>query len=75
MVAAGAGRIRGKEMYSQTAYLDRAKQLRDTADVMPDARAQAYLIRAAEAYERMAGRQLALLLSPGRSWFSLARRG
>lgn len=58
MVAAAAGRIRRKEMYNQTAYLDRAKELRDTAEATPDARAREYLIRAAEAYERLARQEL-----------------
>lgn len=52
--------MRGREMYSETEYLDRAKELRTTAARVPDLRAQDYLIRAAEAYERMAGRRLVL---------------
>ncbi len=44
----------GTEMYSEADYMDRAKALRDTAELVPDARAQEYLIRAAESCERMA---------------------
>ena len=32
-----------------------AKELRDTAELVPDARAHEYFIRSAEVYERMAG--------------------
>lgn len=48
--------MRGREMYSQAQYVDRAKELRDTAELVPDARAHEYFIRVAEAYERMAER-------------------
>ena len=51
--------MRGREMHSQTEYLDRAKDLRDTAERARDPRAHDYLIRAAEAFERMARRELA----------------
>ena len=46
--------MRGREMYSQAEYVDLAKELRDTAELVPDAQAHEYFIRAAEAYERMA---------------------
>ena len=45
--------MRGREMYTQAGNAEVAKELRDIADLMPDARAREYYIRAAEAYERM----------------------
>jgi hypothetical protein len=45
-----------REIYSQTAYLDRAKELRWTAAQVRDLRAREILIGAAEGYERMATR-------------------
>ena len=45
--------MRGREMYTQAGYAELARELRDTAELLPDARAYEQFIRAAEAYERM----------------------
>jgi hypothetical protein len=45
--------MRGREMFSEAEYLDRAKELRARAKLISDARALAYLIAAAESCERM----------------------
>lgn len=45
--------MRGREMFSEAEYLDRAKELRERAELISDARALAYLIAAAESCERM----------------------
>jgi len=58
MVGAAAAGIGRGEMHSQTEYLDLAKELRNTAEQVSDARAHDYLMGAAEAYERMARQEL-----------------
>jgi hypothetical protein len=40
-------------MYTQARYAELAEELRDVAELVPDARAYDHVIRAAEAYERM----------------------
>ena len=45
--------MRGREMYTQAGYTELATELRDTAELVPDARTYEHFIRAAEACERM----------------------